>query len=106
MKHWEYHPEYVDGCFGCKGLSVQMNAGDADSRKFMTNKRHNTELDACAYRMGKVAKLATQAMQAQGRGWLKQIQYAPCLIIVAILNPKSTASTCAAIPSIPEILSI
>ena len=46
MKHWEYHPEYVDGCFGCKGLSVQMNAGDADSRKFMTNKRHNTELNA------------------------------------------------------------
>jgi hypothetical protein len=25
-----------------------MNAGDADSRKFMTNKRHNTELDAYA----------------------------------------------------------
>jgi hypothetical protein len=23
-----------------------MNAGDADSRKFMTNKRHNTELNA------------------------------------------------------------
>jgi hypothetical protein len=23
-----------------------MNAGDADSRKFMTNKRHNRELDA------------------------------------------------------------
>jgi hypothetical protein len=36
----------VDGCFGCKGLSIQMNAGDADSRKFMTNKRHNKELDA------------------------------------------------------------
>ena len=48
MKHWEYHPEYVEGCFGCKGMSVQMNAGDADSRKFMTNKRHNTELDAYA----------------------------------------------------------
>lgn len=46
MKHWEYHPEPVDGCFGCKGLSIQMNAGDADSRKFMTNKRHNKELDA------------------------------------------------------------
>jgi hypothetical protein len=46
MKHWEYHPEPVDGCFGCKGLSIQMNAGDADSRKFMTNKRHNRELDA------------------------------------------------------------
>jgi hypothetical protein len=48
MKHWEYHPEYVENCFGCKGMSVQMNAGDADSRKFMTNKRHNSELDAYA----------------------------------------------------------
>ena len=46
MKHWEHHPEPVDGCFGCKGLSIQMNAGDADSRKFMSNKRHNKELDA------------------------------------------------------------
>ena len=46
MKHWEYHPEPVETCFGCKGLSIQMNAGDADSRKFMTNKRHNKELDA------------------------------------------------------------
>ena len=46
MKHWEYHPEPVDGCFGCKGLSIQMNAGDADSRKFMTNKAFNKELDA------------------------------------------------------------
>lgn len=46
MKHWEYHPEYVDGCFGCKGMSVQMNAGDADSRRSMPNKAFNKELDA------------------------------------------------------------
>ena len=46
MKHWEYHPEPVDGCFGCKGLSIQMNAGDADSRKVMPNKAFNKELDA------------------------------------------------------------
>jgi hypothetical protein len=46
MKHWEYHPEYVEGCFGCKGMSVQMNAGDADSRKAMPNKAFNKELDA------------------------------------------------------------
>ncbi len=37
MKHWEYHPEYVDGCFGCKGMSVQMNAGDADVVYFYDN---------------------------------------------------------------------
>jgi len=46
MKHWEYHPEYVDGCFGCKGMSVQMNAGDADSRRAMPTKAFNAELDA------------------------------------------------------------
>lgn len=46
MKHWEYHPEPVDGCFGCKGLSIQMNAGDADSRRVMPNKAFNKELDA------------------------------------------------------------
>ena len=46
MKHWEYHPEFVDGCFGCKGLSVQMNAGDADSRRAMPTKAFNKELDA------------------------------------------------------------
>ena len=46
MKHWEYHPEPEDGCFGCKGLSIQMNAGDADSRRVMPNKKFNRELDA------------------------------------------------------------
>ena len=46
MKHWEHHPEPVEGCFGCKGLSIQMNAGDADSRKMMSNKSFNRELDA------------------------------------------------------------
>lgn len=46
MKHWEYHPEPVDGCFGCKGLSIQMNTGDANSKKQMSNKAFNKELDA------------------------------------------------------------
>ena len=46
MKHWEYHPEPVDGCFGCKGLSIQMNTGDANSKKVMTNKQHTKELNA------------------------------------------------------------
>ena len=46
MKHWEHHPEPVDGCFGCKGLSIQMNAGDADSRRAMPTKAFNKELDA------------------------------------------------------------
>ena len=46
MKHWEAHPEYVEGCFGCKGLTLSMNAGDADSRRVVPNKRFNKELDA------------------------------------------------------------
>ena len=31
MKHWEYHPEPIETCFGCKGLAIQMNTGDANS---------------------------------------------------------------------------
>jgi hypothetical protein len=46
MKHWEHHPEPIEGCFGCKGLSIQMNSGDADSRRTMPNKKFNAELDA------------------------------------------------------------
>ena len=46
MKHWEHHPEPVEECFGCKGLSLQMNAGDADSRRSMPTKAFNKELDA------------------------------------------------------------
>jgi hypothetical protein len=46
MKHWEHHPEPVEGCFGCKGLSIQMNAGDAHSQRSMPTKAFNAELDA------------------------------------------------------------
>jgi hypothetical protein len=46
MKHWEHHPEPIEGCFGCKGLSIQMNSGDADSRRTLPNKKFNAELDA------------------------------------------------------------
>lgn len=46
MKHWEHHPEPVETCFGCKGLSLQLNTGDANSRKTMPNKAFNKELDA------------------------------------------------------------
>jgi len=46
MKHWEHHPEPVEGCFGCKGLSLQMNTGDAHSQRSMPTKAFNKELDA------------------------------------------------------------
>jgi hypothetical protein len=44
MKHWEHHPEPVDGCFGCKGLGLQMNAGDA--KRDIPDKKWNAELSA------------------------------------------------------------
>ena len=46
MKHWEAHPEYVEGCFGCKGLTLSMNAGDADSRRVRPQRVFNRELEA------------------------------------------------------------
>jgi hypothetical protein len=27
VKHWETHPEYVDGCYGCKLTTVTADAG-------------------------------------------------------------------------------
>lgn len=44
MKHWEYHPEPVDTCFGCKGLTLQMNSGDA--KRDISDKKWNSELKA------------------------------------------------------------
>jgi hypothetical protein len=44
MKHWEHHPEPIEGCFGCKGLSIQMNAGDA--KRDIPDKKWNAELQA------------------------------------------------------------
>ena len=44
MKHWEYHPEPVDTCFGCKGLTLQMNSGDA--KRDISDKKWTSELKA------------------------------------------------------------
>ena len=47
-KHWEVHPEHVEGCFGCKALTLQMNAGDAKAAVRdggMTQKAWDKELD-------------------------------------------------------------
>ncbi len=44
MKHWEAHPTYVEGCFGCKGMSLQMNSGDA--KRDIPDKKWNAELQA------------------------------------------------------------
>ncbi len=44
MKHWEHHPTPVDGCFGCKGLGLQMNSGDA--KRDISDKKWTSELQA------------------------------------------------------------
>lgn len=44
MKHWEHHPEPIDGCFGCKGLTLQMNSGDA--KRDIPDKKWTSELQA------------------------------------------------------------
>lgn len=42
----EVHPEYVEGCFGCKVSSIQLNAGDAKSNIGMSRKKWDGELEA------------------------------------------------------------
>lgn len=42
-KHWEYHPRYVEGCFGCKGSTLQMNSGDA--KRDIPDKKWTAELN-------------------------------------------------------------
>jgi len=40
------HTNCDDDCFGCKARSLQLNTGDANSQKQMSNKKWNGELDA------------------------------------------------------------
>ena len=44
MKHWEHHPEPIDTCFGCKALTLEMNAGDAT--RDIPDKKWTGELQA------------------------------------------------------------
>jgi hypothetical protein len=38
------HPEYVEGCFGCKASTLDLNPGDANSRLQMSTKKWDKEL--------------------------------------------------------------
>jgi hypothetical protein len=42
------HPEYVEGCFGCKLGTLQLSPGDAASSKNMSQKKWDAELNAYA----------------------------------------------------------
>ena len=43
--HWQ-HDSYVDGCFTCKVLTLQVNTGDAGRAESMTAKKWDGELQA------------------------------------------------------------
>ena len=38
------HPEYVEGCFGCKVSTLELNPGEANSRLTMSSKKWDKEL--------------------------------------------------------------
>lgn len=38
------HPEYVEGCFGCKVSTLELNPGEASSRLTMSAKKWDKEL--------------------------------------------------------------
>ena len=38
------HPDYVEGCFGCKASTVDLNAGEASTRLTMSSKKWDKEL--------------------------------------------------------------
>lgn len=40
------HTGCDDDCFGCKVRTLELNTGDANSQKAMSNKKWNSELDA------------------------------------------------------------
>jgi hypothetical protein len=38
------HPEFVEGCFGCKASTLDLNPGEASSRMDMSAKKWDNEL--------------------------------------------------------------
>jgi len=40
------HPEPVEGCFGCKVLTLELNTGDVSSRVPMSTRKWDNELQA------------------------------------------------------------
>lgn len=40
------HPEFVEGCFGCKVSTLNLNAGEANSNLTMSSKKWDKELQA------------------------------------------------------------
>lgn len=73
------HPVFVEGCFGCKVGTLQLNAGDASSNREVSKAKWNAELDAYAdaraqgiqpagTRMGQI-QAAVEASDTIGRAY-------------------------------------
>jgi hypothetical protein len=62
------HPEFVEGCFGCKIATLELGTGDAGRPDSMPQKKWNKELDA-------YAAARKQGIQPAGTS-LKQVQKA------------------------------
>ena len=62
------HPEFVEGCFGCKISTLQLGVGDANSKVSMSTTKWDAELKA--YRAAR-----DQGIQPAGTS-MKQIQKA------------------------------
>lgn len=62
------HPEYVEGCFGCKISTLELGVGDANSKVSMTTTKWDAELKA--YRSAR-----DQGIQPAGTS-MKKIQQA------------------------------
>ena len=62
------HPEYVEGCFGCKVGTLVMNAGDANSNLNVSTRKWDRELEA--YRTARA-----QGIQPSGTS-MKKVQEA------------------------------
>jgi hypothetical protein len=96
------HTGCDDDCFGCKARSLQLNTGDANSSKAMSNKKWHGELDA--YRAARSqgiqpagtsmahVKAAVDASNAMGSAYDADTAIAPAQSI----NNKS-------IPSLKEV---
>jgi len=58
------HPEFVEGCFGCKASTVDLNPGEANSRLTMSAKKWDKEL--ALYRTAR-----SQGIQPEGTSTAK-----------------------------------
>jgi len=46
MLHLKKHPQEVDGCFGCKLVTLNLSTGDASTRVPMSTRKWDAELQA------------------------------------------------------------